>query len=111
MAHLLPNTPAPSTFSKHCSSLRAACARALQVAGLLALLGATAPALAAVQISQIYGGGGNNGGVFNADFVELRNTGAAAVSVQGWSLQYASATGSNWGGAQLTALSGSIPAG
>ena len=34
-----------------------------------------------------------------------------AVSVQGWSLQYASAAGSTWGGAQLTPLSGSIPAG
>ena len=75
-----------------------------------ALLGAAAPAGAAVQISQIYGGGGNSGGLFNADYVELRNTGSAAVSLQGWSLQYASATGSTWSGQQLTALSGSIPA-
>jgi predicted extracellular nuclease len=76
----------------------------------LALLGAAAPAGAAVQISQIYGGGGNAGGLFNADFVELRNTGTTAVSLQGWSLQYASAAGSTWNGAQLTQLSGSIPA-
>jgi predicted extracellular nuclease len=77
----------------------------------LACLGSALPAAAAVQISQVYGGGGNNGGLFNADFVELRNTGTTAVSLQGWSLQYASATGSTWGGGQLTALSGSIPAG
>ena len=77
----------------------------------LACLGSALPAAAAVQISQVYGGGGNNGGLFNADFVELRNTGTTAVSLQGWSLQYASATGSSWGGGQLTALSGSIPAG
>ena len=77
----------------------------------LACLGIALPATAAVQISQVYGGGGNNGGLFNADFVELRNTGTTAVSVQGWSLQYASAAGSTWGGAQLTPLSGSIPAG
>ncbi len=83
-------------------SLRATCA--------LALLGAAAPGFAAVQISQIYGGGGNNGGLYNADFVELRNTGNTAVSLQGWSLQYAPATGTTWGGAQLTPLSGSIPA-
>lgn len=76
----------------------------------LALLGAAAPAGAAVQISQIYGGGGNSGGLFNADYVELRNTGSTAVSLQGWSLQYASATGSTWSGSQLTQLSGNIPA-
>ena len=77
---------------------------------VVALLGAAAPAIAAVQISQVYGGGGNTGGLYNADFVELRNTSAAAVSLQGWSLQYASATGTAWGGAQLTPLTGSIPA-
>lgn len=77
----------------------------------LALLVAAAPAGAAVQISQIYGGGGNSGGVFNSDFVELRNTGPDAVNLTGWSIQYASATGTTWGGAQLTPLTGSIPAG
>ena len=87
------------------------CSPFLAAAVSLALLAAAAPAGAAVQISQIYGGGGNNGGLFNADFVELRNTGTAAVSLQGWSVQYASATGSNWGGSQLTPLTGSIPAG
>ncbi len=83
-------------------SLRATC--------LLALLGAAAPGFAAVQISQIYGGGGNTGGLYNADFVELRNTGNTAVSLQGWSLQYAAAAGTAWSGAQLTPLTGSIPA-
>ena len=90
-------------------------ARARSSAGLaacaLALLGAAAPATAAVQISQVYGGGGNTGALFNADFVELRNTGSSAVSLQGWSLQYASAAGTAWGGAQLTPLTGNIPAG
>ena len=77
----------------------------------LACLAAATPAGAAVQISQIYGGGGNNTALFNADFVELRNTGAVAVSLQGWSIQYASAAGTSWGGAQSTPLVGSIPAG
>ena len=62
-------------------------ARARSSAGLaacaLALLGGAAPATAAVQISQVYGGGGNTGALFNADFVELRNTGSSAVSLQG----------------------------
>ena len=93
-----------------CASVRARSSARLLVSTLV-LLASAAPAGAAVQISQVYGGGGNNGGLFNADFVELRNTGAVAVSLQGWSLQYASAAGTSWGGAQLTPLIGSIPAG
>jgi DNA/RNA endonuclease G (NUC1) len=62
----------------------------------------------AVVISQIYGGGGNAGATLRNDFIELHNTSASAVSVAGWSVQYASAAGSTW---QVTALTGSIPAG
>ncbi|VXA92791.1 conserved exported hypothetical protein [Luteimonas sp. 9C] len=46
-----------------------------------------------VVVSQVYGGGGNGGAPFNADFVELFNTGDLPVSLGGKSLQYASATG------------------
>jgi uncharacterized protein len=63
---------------------------------------------AQVVISQVYGGGGNSGATLKNDFIELRNNGAAAVSLDGWSVQYASATGSSW---QRTALSGSIAPG
>ncbi len=49
-----------------------------------------------VVISQIYGGGANVGAIYNADFVELHNRSARAVSLSGWSLQYASASGSSW---------------
>jgi predicted extracellular nuclease len=61
-----------------------------------------------VVISQVYGGGGNTGATYKNDFVELFNAGTAAVSVTGWSVQYASATGTTW---QTTVLAGSIPAG
>jgi hypothetical protein len=44
-------------------------------------------------ISQVYGGGGNAGAPFRNDFVELYNRGAATVSLDGWSIQYASASG------------------
>ena len=67
------------------------------------------PASAAVMISQVYGGGGNTSAVYTNDFVELHNNGAAAVSLAGWTIQYASAAGSTW--TNNTALSGSIPAG
>ncbi|MGC4118174.1 MAG: lamin tail domain-containing protein [Myxococcales bacterium] len=58
-----------------------------------------------VVISQVYGGGGNTSAVYKNDFIELHNRGSLPVSLAGWSVQYASATGSNW---QVTALSGTI---
>jgi len=61
-----------------------------------------------VIISQVYGGGGNSGAPYKNDFIELHNPGAAAVSVDGWSVQYASTSATSW---TVTALSGSIPAG
>ena len=44
-------------------------------------------------ISQIYGGGGNVGANFTHDFIELFNPTNAPISLAGWSIQYASATG------------------
>jgi hypothetical protein len=61
-----------------------------------------------VVISQVYGGGGNSGAAYTNDFVELFNRGSSAVDLSGWSIQYASAASTSW---QVTALSGSIPAG
>jgi uncharacterized protein len=72
---------------------------------MVMLMGA-AQALAAgnVVISQVYGGGGNSGATLKNDFIELYNRSGAAVDIGGWSVQYASATGTTW---QVT----SIPAG
>ena len=61
-----------------------------------------------VVISQVFGGGGNSGAPFTNDYVELFNRGTTGVSITGWSVQYASATGSSWAKANL---SGTIPAG
>ena len=76
-------------------------------------LSPTSPRLATVPaptigISQIYGGGGNSGATLKNDFVELFNPGSTAVSLTGWSVQYASSAGSTW---QVTALSGTIQPG
>ena len=60
---------------------------------LCGLPGACAPA---VVISQVYGGGGNSNATFTHDYVELHNRGTDAVDVSGWSVQYASATGTTW---------------
>ena len=67
------------------------------------------PAVAGdIVISQVYGGGGNAGAMFTHDFIELFNQGPAAVNLSGWSVQYASASGTSW---QVTSLSGSIAPG
>lgn len=75
-----------------------------------AVLAAT-PTMAAstdVRVSEVYGGGGNTGAPYNHDYVELVNAGTSSVSVAGWSVQYASATGTTW---TATALTGSIAPG
>src|SRR3546814_496540 len=58
-----------------------------------------------VVISPVYGGGGNSGATLKSDFIELHNNGSDTVSVEGWSVQYASSSGSTW---QVTPLAGSI---
>lgn len=59
-----------------------------------------------VVINQLYGGGGNNGSVYQNDFIELYNNSAFPVSLQGWSVQYASAAGASW---SITPLTATIP--
>ena len=49
-----------------------------------------------VVISQVYGGGGNSGATLKNDFIELYNRSASPVTLTGWSVQYASATGTTW---------------
>lgn len=85
---------------------------------LLVLLAALALPLAAasargsgsgsVVVGELYAAGGNSGAVYANDYVELFNRGASPVAIDGWTLQYASASSTSW---QSTALSGSIPAG
>ncbi|MDH2415864.1 ExeM/NucH family extracellular endonuclease [Nocardioides sp. CER19] len=59
-------------------------------------------------ISEVYGAGGNNGAVYNADFVELYNPTASALSLSGLAVHYRSASGGS--GGSPFALSGSVPA-
>jgi DNA/RNA endonuclease G (NUC1) len=54
------------------------------------------PPLDHLVISQIYGGGGNSGATFRNDYVELYNPTTSAVDVGGWTIQYASSTGTSW---------------
>ncbi len=62
-----------------------------------------------VVISQVFGGGGNAGAPYNADFVELHNRGNAPVELTNWSIQYGSSTSVNdWSG--NFGLAGTLPA-
>jgi predicted extracellular nuclease len=58
-----------------------------------------------IVISQVYGGGGNSGATYKNDFIELFNRGSSAVSLSGWSVQYASSGGTSWSKTNLTAFS------
>ncbi len=85
---------------------------ALLVAGLLPAAASPVRAVSPnVVISQVYGGGGNTGATYTNDFVELFNRGSSPVSLAGWSVQYASATGTGLFSANVTALSGTIQPG
>lgn len=61
-----------------------------------------------VVISQVYGGGGNSTATYKNDFIEIYNGSMADVALTGWSVQYASATGTSW---QTTSLSGTLQPG
>lgn len=60
-----------------------------------------ATATSNVVISQVYGGGGNSGATFKNDFIEIFNRGVSAIDISGWSVQYASSSGTSW---QVTEL-------
>ena len=89
---------------------------------LLLLLGPTAGSAGAIPadatgapevsrdavISQLYATGGASDAAWKNDFIELFNRGERSVDLSGWSLQYASAGGSDW---QVTQLTGTLKPG
>lgn len=72
-------------------------------AALMLSAAATQASVSGVVISQVYGGGGNSGTTLRNDFIEVFNAGVSPVSLAGWSVQYASTTGSSWQVTNLTA--------
>lgn len=91
------------------ASLRLAlCLFLLASSVLVSLPPAVKASASGIVISQIYGGGGNAGSTFKNDFIEIFNADGATLSLNGWSVQYASAAGTTW---QVTALSGSLAPG
>jgi Lamin Tail Domain len=61
-----------------------------------------------VRIFEIYAGGGNTSATYQDDFILLFNVTTSPISLNGWSLQYASSTSSSW--SKLDINSSTIPA-
>ena len=57
-----------------------------------------------VVISQVYGGGGATNPTYKNDFIELYNPTNQPVSLVGWSVQYASASGTSWSSTNLNGV-------
>ena len=90
-------------------SLGAAFAIAL-AAGTVSVVAPTANAAvdgSNVVINEVYGGGGNAGGKFNNDFVELYNPTDAEIDISGWKLNQKAANGNT---GNTVKLSGKVPA-
>jgi predicted extracellular nuclease len=86
-------------------------AAALAAALAATTLGLAPPAAASstgLVVSEVYGGGGNTGAPYRNDFVELQNTSASPIPLDGLSVQYRSASGTGTG---VTPLDGVLPAG
>ena len=75
------------------SAITAALLAALtSVSGIAALTAPAAAASSGVVINEVYGGGGNSGATLTNDFIELANAGGGAAALDGWSVQYISAS-------------------
>lgn len=68
---------------------------------------AESPSFNNVVIAEVYGGGGNSGSPYNYDYIILYNPTNTTVDVSGWSIQYATASGTSW---LKTDLTGTIQA-
>jgi uncharacterized protein len=93
-------------------SLRRVIGALAVVLGALALAGPAGATSPTIVISQVYGGGGNLNAPYTNDYVELFNRGTAPASLSGWSVQYASATGTgNFASNPIALLSGVLASG
>ncbi|MEN5072662.1 ExeM/NucH family extracellular endonuclease [Isoptericola cucumis] len=108
---MTPPRPVPRRAPRRRGLCAAATALALVPAWAVSVPAHAAPSPdAPVVVDEVYGGGGNSGAAFAQDFVELFNPTDEPVSLDGWSVQYASATGT-WANGAQTDLAGEIPAG
>jgi predicted extracellular nuclease len=87
-------------------------AAALTVTAGVAAQTATAEAASSgAVINEVYGGGGNSGATLANDFIELADAGSGAAALDGWSVQYISASPGATTTWQATPLTGSLSSG
>jgi uncharacterized protein len=87
-------------------------AAALTVTAGVAAQTATAEAASSgAVINEVYGGGGNSGATLTNDFIELADAGSGAAALDGWSVQYISASPGATTTWQATPLTGSLSSG
>jgi hypothetical protein len=78
------------------------------LAAVLLLAPLARGASADLVISQVFAGGGNAGATYANDYVEIFNRGSSTIDLAGWTVQYATATGTTW---SPTPLAGTLAAG
>ena len=81
------------------------------VSGAAALTTPAEAASSGAVINEVYGGGGNSGATLTNDFIELANAGSGAAALDGWSVQYISASPGATTTWQVTPLTGSLSGG
>jgi hypothetical protein len=89
----------------------AALAALTSVSGAAALAAPAEAASSGVVVNEVYGGGGNSGATLTNDFIELANAGSGSAAVDGWSVQYISASPGATTTWQVTPLTGSVSGG
>lgn len=78
------------------------------ISGAAALTSPAEAASSGAVVNEVYGGGGNSGATLTNDFIELANAGASAVTLDGWSVQYISASPGATTTWQVTPLTGTM---
>ena len=79
--------------------------------GAAAVTMSAAAASSGAVLNEVYGGGGNSGATLTNDFIELANAGSTSVALDGWSVQYISASPGATTTWQVTPLTGSLAGG
>ncbi len=103
-------TPAPRPALLRKRVLPFGIAGAVVLAGIGVHSAFATPSADAV-VAEVYGGGGNSGATYTNDFVELANSGASALDLSDYSIQYLSGSPTATSKWQTTALTGSLAAG
>lgn len=86
-----------NSYFKRITSLILAFIIMISILPVSEIKAAPVPGTGPLVIQEVYGGGGNSGSYYTNDYIVLKNISNEPVLVDGWSIQYASATGTSYG--------------